>query len=316
MSWKTVLRDYLHFTRKDRIGILVILFLLVLLFLLPKFIPKISRSSSVPPDTAWIASMKRLEQTSPPTSEYDEGDHSYQYDRPVSTFRRQEAELFYFDPNILSEAGWKKLGIREKTIGTIMNYLSKGGRFKIPEDLQRVYGLQQREYDRLAPFVRISNELKKQNQIRETYEKISAETREQKYSRTQTPIDINTADTSAFIALPGIGSKLAARIISFREKLGGFYSVDQVGETFGLPDSTFQKIKQFMKLENVSLRTININTATLEELKTHPYIRYNIAQPVIAYRNAHGPFQEKADLKKVMVVTEELYQKIAPYLTD
>ena len=62
-------------------------------------------------------------------------------------------------------------------------------------------------------------------------------------------IDVNTADTSAFISLPGIGSKLAARIVTFREKLGGFYSVEQIGETYGLPDSTFQKIKQWLKLE-------------------------------------------------------------------
>jgi DNA uptake protein ComE-like DNA-binding protein len=73
-------------------------------------------------------------------------------------------------------------------------------------------------------------------------------------------IDINSADTTSFIALPGIGSKLAARIINFRDKLGGFYSVAQVGETFGLPDSTFQKIKQYLKLENTVLPEKLIST--------------------------------------------------------
>jgi competence ComEA-like helix-hairpin-helix protein len=91
--------------------------------------------------------------------------------------------------------------------------------------------------------------------------------------------------------------------------------VSQVGETFGLPDSTFQKIKQYLKLENISIRKININTATIDELKLHPYIKWNLANPVVAYRNEHGLFLKVEDIKKVMAVTEEVYNKIAPYLT-
>jgi competence ComEA-like helix-hairpin-helix protein len=115
--------------------------------------------------------------------------------------------------------------------------------------------------------------------------------------------------------LPGIGSKLAVRIVTFREKLGGFYSVEQIGETYGLPDSTFQKIKQYLKLDNSSVKKININTASIDEMKTHPYIKYSIANPIIAYRNEHGAFSKIEDIKKVMAVTDEIYKKIAPYLT-
>jgi competence ComEA-like helix-hairpin-helix protein len=91
--------------------------------------------------------------------------------------------------------------------------------------------------------------------------------------------------------------------------------VAQVGETFGLPDSTFQKIKQFLKLENISIRKININTATVEELKAHPYIKWGLANPIVAYRNEHGPFSKVEDIKKVMAVTEEVYSKLLPYLS-
>jgi len=128
-------------------------------------------------------------------------------------------------------------------------------------------------------------------------------------------IDINTADTSAFISLPGIGSKLAARIVTFREKLGGFYSVEQIGETYGLADSTFQKIKQYFKLDNASVKKININTATVDEMKSHPYIKYSLANPILAYRNEHGAFSKIEDVRKVMIITDQIYEKIAPYLT-
>jgi competence ComEA-like helix-hairpin-helix protein len=97
--------------------------------------------------------------------------------------------------------------------------------------------------------------------------------------------------------------------------LGGFYSVTQVGETFGLPDSTFQKIKQYLKLENTSIKKININKTTVDELKAHPYIKYSLANPIIAYRNEHGEFAKLEDIKKIMAVTDDVYNKIAPYLT-
>ena len=151
--------------------------------------------------------------------------------------------MFYFDPNTLSKEGWQKLGIRDKTIKTIENYLSKGGHFRKPEDLQRVYGLRKNEYERLAPFIKIQPESKEHTEKNFAAKNSSAENHVPLKSYRSLPVDINSADTSAFIALPGIGSKLAARIINFRDKLGGFYSIDQVRETFGLPDSTFQKIK-------------------------------------------------------------------------
>jgi competence ComEA-like helix-hairpin-helix protein len=122
------------------------------------------------------------------------------------------------------------------------------------------------------------------------------------------------ADTTAFIALSGIGSRLAERIIRFREKLGGFYSIDQIGEVYGLADSVFQKLKPFLQLAPFTIKKININTATIDDLKSHPYIKYGIANNIIAYRNQHGPFLNKEDIKKIMTITDEVYNKIYPYL--
>ena len=67
-------------------------------------------------------------------------------------------------------------------------------------------------------------------------------------------------------------------------------------------------------MENTTIRKLNINTATLDELKAHPYIKWGIANPIVAYRKEHGPFSRVEDIKKVMAVTDELYNKISPYL--
>lgn len=313
MSWKKIVVDYFNFTRKDRIAIITLLILILAVFFLPKAISNKRHSKVVAADSAWIASMKRLEQKETDGRQYaDDNSSNYQYDRQVThNSSRNKGELFYFDPNKLSTADWQRLGLRDKTIHTIQNYLSKGGHFRKPEDLQKVYGLFPDEYERIAPYIKIESVVAEKENGFTTNKMQSSETKT--FTR-YTIIDINSADTTAFIALPGIGSKLAARIVNFRDKLGGFYTINQVGETFGLPDSTFQKIKQYLKLENVTVKKININTATVDELKAHPYIKWNIANPIVAYRNEHGPFLKIEDIKKVMVVTDEVYNKIFPYL--
>jgi competence ComEA-like helix-hairpin-helix protein len=320
MKWKEIVVDYLSFTRRDRIGIIVILVIILGVFFLPKFVSH-SNSKQLVADTAWMASLKRLEQKEAQSKEKytqyaDDNNNNYQYDRSSNNYYgKPKGELFYFDPNTLSTEGWQKLGLRDKTINTIQNYLSKGGHFKKPEDLQRIYGLFPNEFERIAPYIKIET-TDETNNYKTFADKPASENPPPKtFASRYSVIDINSSDTTAFIALPGIGSKLAARIVNFRDKLGGFYSVAQVGETFGLPDSTFQKIKQYLKLENTFIKKININTATIDELKAHPYIKWSLANPIIAYRNEHGPFGKVEDIKKVMAVTVEVYDKISAYLT-
>jgi DNA uptake protein ComE-like DNA-binding protein len=127
-------------------------------------------------------------------------------------------------------------------------------------------------------------------------------------------IEINEADTSAFISLPGIGSKLAMRIVNFRDKLGGFYSVNQVAETYGVPDSTFQKIKPRLDCNIGAVKKININEADINQLKSHPYIKYALANVILNYRKQHGYFKSIDDIRQIDAITEEVFRKIAPYL--
>ncbi|HKC37410.1 MAG TPA: helix-hairpin-helix domain-containing protein [Chitinophagaceae bacterium] len=324
MKWSEFIKDYLTFTRKERIGILVIVGLILFTLFLPEMLKKSSGNNPVQVDTAWMTAVKKLEIKVPDSSadhfqkKDEENTFAYQYDKPKSNYDESNSakgELFYFDPNTISVAEWKKLGLRDKAIQTIEKYLSKGGHFYKPEDLQKIYGLHKDEYERLAPYVKIETKSLAANE-----QFVPSKTKDEiqpakNYAAHYTAIDINNADTIAFISLPGIGSKLAARIVTFRDKLGGFYSIEQVRETYGLPDSTFQKIKQWLKLDNASVKKININTATVDELKAHPYIKYSIANTIVAYRNEHGLFSKIEDIKKVMAVTNELYDKIVSYLS-
>jgi len=315
--WKQFISDYLNFTRKERTGILALLVLVAVLIILPFLFPFFIKSKTYDHSAfeKEIAALKITQADS--TGKYQRKNYDEdqpQYAQPSEKYydgkEEWKGKLFYFDPNTLDEAGWKKLGVRDKTIATIKNYTSKGGKFYKPEDIRKIWGLNEEEKARLEPYIKIESAAKENFYPAKNYDKPATE----KATYTPAVIDINTADTAAFIALPGIGSKLAQRIVSFREKLGGFYKTEQVGETFGLPDSTFQKIKLRLALSNPDVKKLNVNTATLDELKSHPYIRYVIANAVVQYRTQHGNFVALNDLKKVMLVTDEVYNKLLPYL--
>ena len=231
------------------------------------------------------------------------------------------AQLFYFDPNTISAEGWKQLGLRSKTIGTILKYLSKGGRFYDALDLKKIYGLRAEEYGRLEQYIRINKPATDGEAIvkkRAPYYAREQSDQRQPSNNIRPPskriIDINTADTTDWINLPGIGSKLAARIVTFRERLGGFYDIEQIRETYGLADSTFQKILPLLAKGDHPIKKININTATPEILKQHPYIKWNLASAIIRYREQHGPFTSLESLLQIAAITPPVYNKLLPYL--
>ena len=315
--WKRFTSDYLSFTKKERTGILVLLvliaFFITLPFLFPFFIHPKTTDATLFKKQIDMLKMKQADSTDKYAKRNFDKDDYQNYGEPDGNkeyAKKIKGELFAFDPNILDEAGWKRLGIRDKTIATIQKFVQKDGRFYKPEDLGKIWGLHEEDVQRLIPFVQIKNVGKENYPEKKLYENKVYE--KQKYSTAI--IDINTADTTILIALPGIGSKLSQRILTFRDKLGGFYKVDQIGETYGLPDSTFQKIKARFSVSQASIHQLNINTATADEMKMHPYLRYAIANAIVQYRSQHGNYLAVEDLKKIMLITEDIFNKASPYL--
>ncbi|MEO6315647.1 MAG: helix-hairpin-helix domain-containing protein [Chitinophagaceae bacterium] len=308
--WKKFVKDYLSFTKKDRAGIMVLVTLILFVIVLPRFWPA---KKAMPASKEEIEKMQLLAAALPAADQQENiPNHTFPDRR---TEPKEKAVLFSFDPNTLDVAGWKRLGIRDRTVATIQNYLAKGGQFRKAQDIGKIYGLFKDDYERLLPYVQIKNTPaieKKVYEERKTYPFPDKPVYPAK--RAPAVIEINAADTTALIALPGIGSKLAARIISFREKLGGFYAVQQVAETYGLADSTFNKIKTLLQCNPAAVGRININTADATILKQHPYIRWNLANAIVQYRNQHGSFKSVDDLQLIEIVTPEIWEKLKPYI--
>lgn len=298
--------DYFTFTKKERIGIYTLLILIVAGIVTPRFFTAPALNNELAAEAIQLekAPAQPAKEFARRTN-YDRGPSPYDEVSYDTANSKPPAKLFPFDPNTLDAAGWKKLGLPERTVRTILNYRNKGGKFRTIADLQKMYSLKPADFERLQPYVQIEAPPPFYKTERPPVKYVKAP---------PVIIDVNQADTTAFIALPGVGSKLASRIVNFRNKLGGFYSVEQVGETYGLPDSTFQLIKPRLQCAPDAIEKININTADANTLKQHPYIRWNVANAIVQYRQQHGVFSTRQQLQQIVLVTPELYHKIEQYI--
>jgi DNA uptake protein ComE-like DNA-binding protein len=126
-------------------------------------------------------------------------------------------------------------------------------------------------------------------------------------------VELNSCDTTALIALPGIGSKTAQRIIRFRDALGGFYRKEQILETRFTDTNTLRKILPDLTLNPNLIKKIPIQTANLETLKKHPYLSERQAKVILSFREQHKKLNESM-LKEIKIISADELAKILPYL--
>jgi competence ComEA-like helix-hairpin-helix protein len=286
MLWK----EYFSFTKGQRNAIIflivVLTFLSFIYFLMPQFVhnPIANKNNEIDSMIALI----HFDSTS------NDSDNKQQ---------TLPAKLtpFNFNPNTLDEAGFRKLGLRDKLIGTILNYRNKGGKFYNAESLKRIYGLHEDEFAQLEPYISIPNNYS--NSFEQKPKEIIS-------------VELNTADTSQLVKLKGIGSKLSMNIIKYREQLGGFANVNQLKEVYGISLETFDKIKGNCTVNISKIKKINLNEATYGELNAHPLLRGEIAKAIADFRKAKNyHIDQISQLKEIELINDEKFRKIAPYLS-
>ena len=128
-------------------------------------------------------------------------------------------------------------------------------------------------------------------------------------------VDIATADSIELDKLRGIGAAFASRIVKYRNAVGGFVSIFQLKEVFGITDSLFDGLRPTIFLsDSMPKRYIHLNSDSASVLAANPYLRWKSATGIVAYRKSHGHFSSVDEIAKLPFVTEEMFRKLAPYL--
>ena len=302
-----------HFPRSTRLG--AIFLLIVLLFavffwrILPSFTQPKTDKDEAALQQAWSSYEKKATKdvTQQKGSNYLDDDENDDVEKDVDP---KPASLFPFNPNTASEVELLKLGLPKYTVKTILKYRAKSAiTFKRKEDLQKLYTLSKADYERIAPYVRIP-----ENNISDLHEKAPYPKFSNEKAAPQI-IELNAATADELISLRGIGPGYSKRIINYRDALGGFFSIDQLKEVYGFPDSTYQQLKDKFTVNVTLVKQININIADEATLSKNPYIGRKLAFNIIKLRNDIKQFKEIDQLRQVPLINEEKYRKIAPYLS-
>ena len=267
----------------------------------------------------------------------------------ISEPQGQSSDLHPFDLNIASPDELLALGFSEREIRSVMNYRAKGGIYRTVEQMSKISGMTKGEYDRLAPYFYVSDEFRPASdfvtmpQKRRSYSSDynrprTANTRSNvplpsynssgstapsasssvpsppRYESNQLKpgerIPLNASDTTALKRIPGIGAVRAKQIVDYREKLGGFVSVQQLDDLQNIPAD----VQAYLSFDHVPLRKININTLPINRLVMHPYITFYQAKAIKDYIQKNGPLKSLSQLSLNKNFTDTDIQRLEPYL--
>lgn len=216
-------------------------------------------------------------------------------------------ERFGFDPNTVGYDELCRLGFQPSVAKRIVTYREHGGVFKKASDLKKVYGVSSGKYDEIASLIIIKDHA---TEVRSDQKAYQPQDRSFKVI-----VELNEADSIQLCKLKGIGSTFAARIIKYRNKLGGFLFKEQLREVYGMDSVRYAEILNDITADPAKVQRIQVNLVSEAELAKHPYCGYKLSKKIIAYRTQHGNFSSLEELNMIRSVSPAELEKIKTYLT-
>jgi competence ComEA-like helix-hairpin-helix protein len=287
LQMKTPVKNYLSVTKKEWNGMVVLIILIALILAAPYAYQTNRKDNTI--------NFKEFDKAAAMLSKADSTGTAVS--GLTSSRSSLKAALFAFNPNNLPEAEWEKLGLSADQVKVIKNYEAKGGRFYAKTDVKKIYAITDADYKRLQPYINLPAT--------------------DNYTKKAAPgeiIEINGADSAKLTMIRGIGPSFARRIIRYRDRLGGFYSKEQLKEVFGIDDSKYAEIKNGIAVNDSHITRLDINKATFDQLRRFPYLSFKQINAIVEYHNQHGDYESIADMKNIAILDDGILRKIGPYL--
>ncbi len=306
------LTNFFTWSRKERMGVVVLSVFLFTLFFSDVYFNRIYpfKDYTIHPDTL-IVYQKLLEEL--------ENDIKVDVEFGVpekkeknKAMERAKVKIQVFDPNILKEEGWRKLGFSSKQALAIINYKNVLGGFKQKEDLLSSFVIDDKKYKELEPFIRIVEE---DASVNTSFNEKNNESSGPKPEKETLFIELNSSDSLLLLQLKGIGPFYSRKIIEYREQLGGYYSTKQLLEIWKFDLNKLNQIEDYIWIDTTDLYLLNINSDSIQLLYKHPYINWNQAKAIVNYREQHGDYITKNELLELVLINDSLLSKLYPYIS-
>ena len=294
-------KDFFYYTKSERRVILLLLTIALLLlgiwaiteYLRPVEVPvTLSESEEIDSFLANLEEQEKIRKSHTPKNEIS-------------------AVLQPFDPNTADSVLLRQLGLPVYIVRNILKYRAKGGVFRSPESFSRIYGLKEEVYQKLKPYITIAPLVSVSHVRTDTFRQLKDTIPYIPKYEEGTIVDLNKADTSILKRIPGIGSTLARMIVVYRQRLGGFYDVSQLQE---VPHVGVELNKWFV-VTPAGLHKIQVNSASLDKLRSHPYMDFYKAKAIMEYRRKRGKIKGLSQLSMFEEFTEKDLKRLSPYLT-
>jgi competence ComEA-like helix-hairpin-helix protein len=299
MKLQRIIRDYFTFTRNERIGLIILLLLVLLTLLANQLVFYFEKPGKVDQEK-FRQLLAMLEEK--------------QADEKI----RFRGTLFYFDPNSIDSIGLDSLLLPIYVKKNLLAYRSKGGRFYADGDFRKIYGMNDSIFDAIRPYLQIEEQ--KQGGYtsgiarKEPAGSLQRPRKEAAAEVIIRPIEINTATGDELEVLYGIGEVFSSRIVKYRQLLGGFSTLEQLHEVYGLKPETIENILPYLKLDTAQVEQINVNFAQPGELAKHPYISWDMANAIVDFRSGNGFMNDLQTIRLNKLMNAADFKRISPYL--
>jgi competence ComEA-like helix-hairpin-helix protein len=216
------------------------------------------------------------------------------------------------NPEALTVADWQRLGLSPKQAVSLLRYKDKYGLHSLSQ-MQHIRVLPSELLNQISDSLYFEPTHNAKTSVVDQEEKALQEKRQEARGQFD-KLDINSATEVMLVALPGLGAYTAAKIIAYRERLGGFLALDQLQEIQGIKPEILQKVLPYLMLEQ-GVKRMSINEVSYETLKQHPYLTWNQANSIIKMRKQKGLFKEIKELKESVLIDDDTYKKLLPYVS-
>lgn len=224
---------------------------------------------------------------------------------------KDSIKIYPFNPNFITDYKGYTLGMSVEEIDRLHAFRASDKYVNTPEEFQKVTFVSDSLLKSITPYFKFPEWTKKKELSPAKRKKRSDD-----YVVAKEYQDLNTAIAEDFKAIKGVSEKLAARIVKFRDRLGGFLVNEQVFDVYYLDQEVAERILLKYKVFNKpKIQKININTASAYEISSLVYINYGLAKSIVSHREENGAFSSLNELENIVDFPAEKIDRIALYLS-